>query len=193
MVKEAVGMSKPVVCVDPSKEMLAVAQKNGAITIQSAAEDFLATKPDYPLKVVFMNSVAHHFENPRSVFTSLANNMPDDGACVVLLEKYPANIVLPWFKHHKEQFMMAPREILEVLSELIKSVGLMCTMVSDKLPVEVNKEVFFSSLKDRFMSPLQKLTDEELLDGIVELEEQFKGVDVLKCDMVVYAIIATKK
>lgn len=193
MIKEDVGMTKPVVCIDPSQDMLEIAQKNGAITIQSSAEEFFASNLDYPLKVVFMNGVVHHFENPIFVFTSLAENMPDDGVCVVLLSKYPANIVLPWFKSYKEQFAFAPSEILETFTELIKSTGLKCTMVSDIQPVEVNKEVWYGSIKKRFMTPLQKFTDEELVEGIKELEEQFKGVDVLKCDIIVYAVIVTKK
>ena len=55
-------MTNPVVCVDPSEEMLKVARKNGAITIHSTAEDFLASgKPEFPLKVVLMIMSSQNF------------------------------------------------------------------------------------------------------------------------------------
>ena len=48
-------MTNPPVCVDPSREMLDVARKNGAITIQATAEEFFATRPKHPLKVALMH------------------------------------------------------------------------------------------------------------------------------------------
>ena len=75
-------LTKPVVCVDPSTEMLQVAERNGAITVQATAEDFLKSKPPYPLKVVFMVGCAHHFEDPDFVVSSLTCCMPEDGVCL---------------------------------------------------------------------------------------------------------------
>jgi ubiquinone/menaquinone biosynthesis C-methylase UbiE len=79
------GMTNPVVCVDPCPEMLQEARKNGATTVQATAEEFLACKPQYPLKVVLMNSVLHHFTDKDYVFTKLTEYMPDNGVCFVTL------------------------------------------------------------------------------------------------------------
>ncbi len=80
MIHSDLGMTKQVVCVDPSPEMLEIAQKKGAITIQATGENFLASKPDYSLKVVLMTSCVHHFKDPD---LKLAEYMPEDGVCIV--------------------------------------------------------------------------------------------------------------
>ena len=102
MVHSDVGMTKPVVCVDPSPEMLGVARENGAITVQATAEDFFSSKPDYPLQVIFMIGCAHHFDNDDLIFSNLAKLLPNDGKCFISLGSFPANVTLPWFKEEGE-------------------------------------------------------------------------------------------
>ena len=89
MLKRDFRLTKPIVCVDPSKDMLEVAERNGAITIQSTAEDFFATKPRFPLNVVLMNGCIHHFEKPDYVISQLASYMPEDGICIMTNYIFP--------------------------------------------------------------------------------------------------------
>jgi len=61
-IRNLVTMTKPAVCVDPSKEMLDIAsKKEGIITVLATGEEFLSSKAEYELNVVLMNSCVHHF------------------------------------------------------------------------------------------------------------------------------------
>lgn len=188
MIHADLGMTKPVVCIDPFQEMLNVAEKNGAITIQSTAEDFFATKSKYPLDKVLMNFCVHHFNDQDFVFSRLAEYLPEDGVCIIT--EYPPNATFPWFKAAKQAFTASGEE---KMMPLIKSKGLKCRFVTDTEPAEMDKALWYESIRKRFSSSLLKFSDEELEEGISELEEQFKDVQVLKYDITINGFIVTKK
>jgi ubiquinone/menaquinone biosynthesis C-methylase UbiE len=184
------GMTNPVVCVDPSRDMLNVAQKNGAIAIQATAEEFLASKPEYPLKVVLMNGCVHHFTDVDFVFTKLAEYMPDDGVCFVT--EYSGALSLPFFKAAVEAHT-GIGEGLDQLQNLIKSIeGLKCREVLCTEPGQTDKRLWYDAIRSRFFSLLMRFSDEQLEQGIEELEEQFKGQDTLTYDMTYKGLIVTK-
>jgi SAM-dependent methyltransferase len=182
------GMTNPVVCVDPCREMLNVAQKNGAIVIQATAEEFLASKPDYPLKVVLMNGCVHHFADVDFVFTKLAEYMPHDGVCFAT--DYTGTLSLPFFKAAIETFT-GIRERFDRLPGLIESKGLKCRVVIGTEPGETDKRLWYDAIRNRFFFIMQKFSDEQLEQGIEELEEQFKDQDMLKYDMTYKGLIMT--
>lgn len=189
MIHSDLGMTKPVVCVDPSREMLDVARKNGAITVQATAESFLASKPDYPLKHVLMNNCAHHFTDNEFVFTKLAEYMPEDGICIIT--KYPVDMGLPFFKAAVKNYKTSIDD--ETHSRIIEATGLKCRRVFHQVVREIDKQMWYDSIRNRVTSVLIGLSDEELEQGIEELEEQLKDQDVLKCDVGFRAIIITQK
>lgn len=134
IVHSDLGMTAPVVCIDPVQELLDVAQKNGAITIKASGEEFFATKPDYPLKFILMNGCIHHFTDQDFYFTKLAEYMPDDGMC--FLTEYETATTLPFFKLAVEAFSYTIEDFGR-LCERIQSKGLYCQMVTDGQPVEI--------------------------------------------------------
>ena len=186
MVKEDVGMTKPVVCIDPSMEMLSVAQKNGAITIKSSAEDFFASKPDYPLKVVFINGCIHHFEKPDFVFSKLASYMPDDGVCIVCM------CLMPLFKAEKDTI---GKDRFENIFKCIdfESKGLKCVKSEGPVTGEMDKQEWYQNIRKRLSSYLVSLSDEELEEGIKRLEEEYKDQTSLKLVTTVQAYVITRK
>ena len=184
------GMTNPVVCVDPCQEMLDVAKKNGAITIKAIAEEFFATKPEYPLKVVLINQCMYLFTDRDFVFTKLSEYMPDDGVCFVT--EYTATLSLPFFKAAKEAHT-GIGEGLDSLCTLIRSKGLNCQVVSSTEPEEMSKKLWYDAIRSRFFSLLLGFSDEQLEEGIEELEEKYKGQEVLKFDTAYKGLIFTKK
>lgn len=182
-------MINPVVCIDPSQAMLNVAQKNGAITIQATAEEFLASKPKYPLKVVLMHGVVHFFTDPDFVFTKLAEYMPDNGVCFPTFISSVENF--PIFKAMIEPVNDMIQEF-DQLCDLIESKGLKCKVVFGTEPVEFDTKVWYDSIRNRAISCFTKFSDEELEQGIEELEEKFQGEDVIKFDMPLKGFIVTK-
>ena len=188
MLKEDLELTKPVVCVDPSAEMLEVARKNGAITVQATAEGFLASEPLYPLKVVIFVCCVHHFEDPNTVFTNLAKHMPSDGVCFLL--EYPPETTLPWFKAAEKAFSSIGNRLTEIQA-LAECKGFKCRVVTGMEPVEMEKSLWYEAIRKRSSSALRSFTDEELEEGIRELEEKFAGSNVLKYDIAHQGIIMT--
>jgi len=183
-IQSDVGMTKPVVCVDPSQEMLEVAQKNGAITIQATAESFLASKPDYPLKVVFMNACIHHFKDLDFVLSKLAEYMPDGGMCVLVLNTITSVPMLMG-----DLISKLKSSEFQTLAE---SKGLKWKSESKAIVQEVEKALFYECIRQRYTTPLLQFSDEELEQGIQELEEMSKDQDKLHIEMMVEGIILTK-
>ena len=187
MIHSDLGMTNPVVCVDPCEEMLEVARKNGAITVHSTAEDFLSSsKPEFPLKVVLMMGCIHHFQDITFVFSKLVEHMPEDGICFV--SEYPAKTSLPLFKAAKSAFAGSIQG-MQTLAELAESKGLKCKMVSGVELVQTDKELWYHSIRNRLSSSLRKFSDTELEE---ELEREFKGKDMLIFDLAMEGLIISK-
>ena len=189
MIHSDLKMTHPVVCVDPSSEMLAVARENGAITIQATAEEFLASKPDYPLKVVLLNACIHHFTDLDFVCSQLAKYMAEDGVCIVT--QYPPKSALPLFKAALHEVNHIGDRYLEAFCKSVESKGLKWRMMSGAEPGEVEKELWYSGIRNRMASVLLKYTDEELEQGIQELQEEFKDTDVIKFDVSINGVLVT--
>ena len=193
IMKTNIGMKKSVVCVDPCKEMLDVAaQKDGIVAIHSTAEDFLSSKPKYPLKHVVMHGCSHHFEDPELVFSSLAKHMPDDGVCFITC--YPAKNTLPFFKalKHLEASNGTTDSKLHIFCQMIKSLGLEYKVVKGVEVGEMDKQLWYESIRNKASSSLEKFSDDELEEGIKELEEQYKDAKTIKLDISFIGIVITK-
>ena len=182
---EDFNMRNPVVCIDPSKEMLNVAQRNGAVTIESTAEEFLASKPSYPLKVVCMNGCIHHFADPDFVFSQLASFMPEDGVCIVTM------YTIPLFKGANN---IRSTERIKEISKLVnfESKGLKCTKAESLKTGMMNKALWYESIRNRLSSYLSLLSNEELEKGIEKLEEDWKDQTEIKIATTVTALVITK-
>ena len=59
--------------------------------------------------------------------------------------------------------------------------------------MELSKLSWYKSLRGRYASPLSQLTDEEIEEGIHELEGKFGAEEILKFDLDIIVIILTKR
>ena len=65
----------------------------------------------------------------------------------------------------------------EVVSNLIRPMGVTMTTTTEILEYKMKKSLWYSVLRNRYNSYLHRLTDEEIEDGIKELEaDRFKGI-----------------
>ena len=71
--------------------------------------------------------------------------------------------------------------------------SLKCKLVSGSEYAEVDKELWYEAIRNRFISTLQRFTDAELEEGIKEMEKEFAGQNVLKLDLDMIGAIVTKK
>ena len=190
--RSEIKMKKPVVCVEPAKAMFEIAsRKEGVISINKTAEEFFSSKPDYPLKVVLMNGCVHLFTNADLVFSGLARYLPEDGVCVVTLLIF--DDTFPLFESARNE-LVAVSKIRKSphYPTLIQSKGLKCKVIESVGHERVEKPLWYEAIRNKFMSVLGTYSQEELEEGITELERQYKGVNMLEFDLSVLGLVVTK-
>lgn len=191
LIRKEQNLKKPVVCVDPSQDMLDIAStKEGVIGVCATIEEFLSSRPEYCLDVILMANCVHHFKDVRGIFTNLATFMPSKGTCVITVCD-PRT--LPYFKAAKEKYIGLEGDKLEELRDALETNGFKLEMATDICPIEMDKFLWYNLLRDRHDSGLWRFTDEELERGIAELEMEYESVNTLKFDYVTKGFIITRK
>ena len=187
LLRREFDMEKPGVCIDPSLKMLQVAMKrDGIIPIHSTAGEFLAA-PNYPLDIVMMIGCVHHFQDPAAIFSNLAKYMSDEGTCIIARHCPPTSIFFSAFRDK-----WTPYDDKK-LCKIIDSNNLNHKIFMWKKPVELSKLSWYKSLRGRYASCLSLLTDEEIEEGIRELEGKFGAEEIFKLDIDIVVIIVTKR
>ena len=186
LLKREFDVEKPVACVEPNLKMLQVAMKmDGIIPIHSTAEKFFA-KPNYPLDIVMMNYTCHHFHDPAGVFSNLAKYMSDEGTCMITQLHPPTTVC---FSALLEKWITVDNE---ELYKILDSNNLKYKFFMWKEPVEKSKQWWYKRLRGRWVSPLSLLTDEEIEEGIRELEGKFGAEEILNFYLDIGVVIVTK-
>ena len=191
MIKSDIKMEKPIVCVEPAKAMCEVASKReGVIAINKTAEEFFSSKPDYPLKVVLINNCVH-FLNADLVFSGLVKYLPEDGICMVTLLAFDDTFPL-FEKARNDTVAVGKLRKSSHYPSLIESRGLKCKVVESSGHVRLEKALWYEAIRNKFMSHLAKYSEEELEEGITELETCYKDVDVIEFNLPIVGLIVTK-
>ena len=191
LIKREKDLRKPVVCVDPSQDMLDVAaQKDGVIGVKATAEEFFSMSPVYSMDVVLMVNCVHHFTDYNKIFSKLALAMPKKGVCMIVTCDPKT---LPYFRAAKDRYVGLEGAKLQELCDVLESNGLELKMVSGATPMQLDKRVWFNCLRNRHDSGLWRFSDEELEKGLKELEAKYNAVDTLNFDFITNGFIITKK
>ncbi len=186
LINADVKMIKPVVCVDPSKEMLEFAKKTGAITILSTAEKFLA-EHKYPPRRVLFAGCFHMLDDQDAVLESLAKHMPNDGMCLIM--RYKDGSLFPFLKTVREIFVHS----LDEICEMVEAKGLKCKIVTGSEPMESTKAMVLDTVKNRFLSSLLTWSDSKIEETMADVEREFKDQDLFKFDLVMEGVLITKQ
>ena len=182
-----VKMTKPVVCVDTSSEMLQVAKETGAITIQSPAENFLASKPKYPLRRVLFAGSFHLLSDHDAVLAALAKYMPDDGMCLIM--RYKDGLFYPFLKTIKETFVYS----LEEICRMAEAKGLKAEVVTGSEPFETTKAIVLDIIKHKVQSAMLKWSDSQAEQTMADFEREYKDQDLFKFDLGMEGVLITKQ
>ena len=188
LLRQDFGIEKPRVCIEPNMSMLQIAlKKDSVIPIQSTAEEFLAQMPKFPMKFVLISSVAHHFKDLAGVIANLARYMPYDGICLLNCYPPPASI---WFEAVLKKFKCLDQE---KIFRILKSNNLHHKLLYWKEMVEIEKQLWYETLHSRYSSMLKHFSDEQIEEGIRELELKFGGNTTLKFEVQTLGFKITKQ
>ena len=185
-------LRNPVLCVDPSAEMLAsAAHREGVNPIQASGEDFLTLHNMSKLgvtKIVFAFSL-HHLVDVTAALQCISQLLPVGGKCIIC---FRVNPTLPFFKAAYEQFICEKysRKKVEMLQFCPQNPNVSSTILDVPLKYNIPKYQWYQMLRNRFQTHLDAFSDEEIEDGIQELEKiNFK--DIADSDMIAIHDVCT--
>jgi trans-aconitate methyltransferase len=171
----SVKPSAPILCVDPSDAMLDQLQEVPGLTRLRASAEVLATATGHdspaPLDVITMKEAVHHIPAAEraSTLAGLAGLLAPGGRLLVVM--LPATLDYPLFDaalRRFEELQPDPADIERHLSEA----GLTTSLTYGAFELELPKERYLSMVRERYMSLLSMFDDDEIEDGIAEIEQQ---------------------
>ena len=203
------NLTQPVLCVDPVQEMLDVAEANKMENIETlceTAEEF--TKRQIKYDKILIKGTVHHFpaENIENIFTGIYNQLNEGG--ILLIEKLSGNKVnflklyvhliffvqnagIPFFKRGKEVQLQVHQGLTEKLVGIFESLKFRKV---EKFAIVCHtsktKDEAIAHIKNRSASSWATLTEDEIEDGVKDVQENFG--DIIEYITEMEIIIATK-
>lgn len=174
-------------CIEPSKAMCEEASKIDNIrAICTDATGFCTL--NLPYTKLLLKEVIHHISDREPFWKNIYNQLPPDGKLLIITR--PQDIDFPFFDAAKEAFArnQPPYEALE--SELHEAgffVDIQCRSHTFTLP----KQQWYLMLRHRFMSDLSSFSDQEIEEGIEEIEKNHPDTIFTVVDNLLF-ITATK-
>jgi len=169
------GLKHPVVCVEPCKGMVEVARKKEGINVVHATAEEFVQLGSYQFTKVLVCCCSHLFNQMELVFTEVAKQLPSGGVCLVIDRHQDTTV--PLFKVALDLHIGGhSHSFAENVSKLVKPMGVIVATTTEILEYKMKKSLWYSVLRNRYISYLHQLTDEEIEDGIKELEaDQVQG------------------
>ena len=183
------GLNNPVWSVEPSAEMQEMAQKRkGVYPVQKTAEEFFS---DPKISQCFDKIVAvfsaHHFVDPDAVYKGIVRSLCSGGSFVQFDMLTTGH---PMFKMAGNTWSMHSKRI-DDCEKLLRGINLQGKVSQEEFsyPWSMTKSKLYQMFRCRFMSMFYQLSDEQIEEGIKELEnETFKDVkddERINCNYVV--------
>lgn len=174
-------------CIEPSNAMCEEASKiDNIMAICTDASGFCTL--NLPYTKLLLKEVIHHISDREPFWRNIHYQLPSNGKLLIITR--PQHIDFPFFDTAKEAFArnQPPHEVLE--SELREAgffVNTQCRSHTFTLP----KQQWFLMLRHRFMSDLSYFRDQEIEEGIDEIEKKYPENSLTIVDNLIF-ITATK-
>lgn len=166
---DQVALRRPVLAVDPVREMLARIPKTRRIeTIQEDAFAFSESPGAYTYSKVLIKDALYHVQRGTTLLANLHRDLPVGG--IVLLVHASPFEEYPLFPGARSRWSVLHPEA-EELMKLLTHVG----FIADREEAEFRREIpgdrHLDMIRDRYFPGLSTFSDEEIEDGIRELAE----------------------
>jgi ubiquinone/menaquinone biosynthesis C-methylase UbiE len=171
-----IKLKNPILGVDPYPEMLAAIPDDAPIEpIAMDGLDFAKESRSYD-KVLIKETV-HHIAERDELFTNIYKNLNPGG--ILLLVHVPPNVQYPLFEKALNRCLnwhANPDELTKQLKTAGFSVERDAVDYQHSLP----KEKYFKMVEGCYMSALTSLSDEDIQEGIAEMEQKYKDQSMLE-------------
>ena len=165
------GLSNPVLCVEPSTEMLLVAESRGGLKPCCAtADDFFTDHAnDVPkCNKILINESAHLFPDLEGTLRKALEYLSADGLLVLIARSTQST--LPKWKFLNEKF--TTHTVDEFKSSLVNA-GFNVQMVQEVGVTKMTKHEWYDKLRKRMFTILYEFSDEQIEEGLKELDRDW--------------------
>lgn len=168
--------STRVVCVDPSAMMLKQLPSDGAyIPVLASAEQIASREVRLPidrLDVILVKEAIHHVRDRRTVISGLADLLAPKGRLLVVM--LPTHIDYPLFEEAIRLFERLQPNPEDLVADM-QNAGLHADLTYEHFPLSFSKARYLGMVRNRYMSLLSNFDDEQIEQGITEIDERHPG------------------
>lgn len=162
-------------CVEPSTEMLNQARKYPNLILKNlTAENFAKNSAGW--NRILIKEAVHHINDRCTFWKDLRKGNPEARVLVVTRPCRPGFLL---FQQAYQKFAQN-QPSLEVLLNEVCSSGYKVNVMKKSWPVEMKKKDWYFMLQSRFISDLAYMTDEEIRNGILEIELNHSATEKIK-------------
>lgn len=173
---EQVPLRNPIVCVDPFNQMLDQIPESSPVEKYAEGALSFSGRPGRYDKVL-MKEAVHHIDDRARLFTNLHDRLTDNG--VLLLVHVPPKLDYPLFRaalDRCEHWLADPDE----LTSTLESCGFRVERDAVDYRHTIPRDHYFRMVCERYMSVLSTFSDDDLEEGITEMERTYGENDVLE-------------
>ncbi|HEV2767419.1 MAG TPA: methyltransferase domain-containing protein [Acidimicrobiales bacterium] len=173
---EQLQLREPVVLVDFSADMLDHVPED--LPVEKVHMDAL-TFSEQPRRYdkVLIKETVHHVDDRRALFQNLYERLQPGGA--LLLVHVPPDLDYPLFEAAKKRAMRWHADPDE-LERLLGEVGLRVERDAVDWAHSMPKQRYFDMVASQYMSVLSSFSEEEIAEGLREMDETYAEVEVLE-------------
>ena len=190
---ESFGLKDPICCVDPSPEMHQLAKKRkGICPVQKTAEEFFSdTQISQCFDMVIAVFCTHHFVDHDAVYKGIFRSLRPGGIFVqfdTISDGHPKfKMAVEKWSTHSQKASERKKFLREIMFQGKFTKKEICS------PWSVTKSKLYEMFRSRYMSIFHQLSDEQIEEGIKELESEtlkdVKDNELINCS---YVILMTK-
>lgn len=170
-------------CVEPEEDMCKLARKYTSFETVCSDAFYFINNLKYNYSTMLFKEVIHHIDNRPTLWKDIYKSIDNNGK--ILIYTRPQNIKFPLFQKAKDVFHKNQPHYDLVVDEL-KNAGFNVEVSIESFTFELSKEEWYKMLKARFMSDLSIFTDEEIIDGIEELENKYHSNTYIMEDEIIF-------
>jgi 2-polyprenyl-3-methyl-5-hydroxy-6-metoxy-1,4-benzoquinol methylase len=171
---ESASPQVPILCVDPSAEMLQHLPEDPRLRpIHGTAEDIAAGRVALPyeqLDGLLIKETIHHLRDVPGTLRGLTDLLASRGRMLVVT--LPPALDYPLFQAALDRFAATQPEP-ESIAEAMRAAGLETEYTIEVFPVTVDRAHYIDLVANLWMSVLSTFTDEELAAGLGEMRERY--------------------
>ncbi|MEY3868905.1 MAG: hypothetical protein RLZZ338_2796 [Cyanobacteriota bacterium] len=164
----------PIEGIDISDTIMEAPNCDGIKLFQKDAISYLETKADNIYDCIILKSVLHLIPDISRItlFEQIYRCLRPGKRAIILT--MPAEPVIPLFERAKATFR-AESLTIEYIQDLANKCSFQTEETNFFYNVLMTKDDYFNLLKIRFISNLRMFSDQEIADGILELDELYQG------------------